>query len=217
METGEFSDFSHEFITGFDIVLEESVVVVSSYASIMTIGVDLEDGSITPLDETTPESQTLHIDISEDEGIVFGLMNGEIPYEGVESGTITNEGGRVEQVKLCNTGKIISVIEEGGFFVFKMYDYSTGENLQTEPLEEIVKVYMDATEDCSEVVLSNSHLKKVQILRQNDEGKYELFRELPTQEGRLGKASINPLGDVIVFPILSSRISKVYKYNGCLE
>jgi hypothetical protein len=131
----------------------------------MTIGVDLEDGSITPLDESTTESQTLHIDIFESAGIVLGLMNGEIAYEGVESGSIINEGDRVEQVKLCSTGKIISVIEEGGFFVFKMYDFSTGENLQTESLEEIVKVYMDATEDCSKVVLSNSHLKKVQIFR----------------------------------------------------
>lgn len=110
----------------------------------------------------------------------------------------------------------MSIIEEGGFFSFKVYD-SSGNSLQTLPSEELVKVHLAANDDCSSVVFSNTFLKTVQILKKNDAHEYETFRELPVQEKPVGQVSINPDGDIVVFPLLSTSISKVYKYSACVE
>ena len=71
---------------------------------------------------------------------------------------IQHEGGRSEGVKLCNNGDILSIIEEGGFFSFKMYD-SQGTLLQNLPQTELVKTHLSATDDCSSVVLSHTFLQ----------------------------------------------------------
>jgi hypothetical protein len=70
---------------------------------------------------------------------------------------IPHDGGRVEGLKLCNNRNILAIIEEGGFFSFKMYD-SEGTLLQNLPQTELVKTHLSATDDCSSVVLSHTFL-----------------------------------------------------------
>jgi hypothetical protein len=81
-------------------------------------------------------------------------------------------------MKLCDDGRILTVVEENGFFNFRIFS-STGSLLDEEELtEELIDVHLDATDDCSSVCLASTYQMKVQVYRQQGQS-YTLFAELP--------------------------------------
>jgi hypothetical protein len=133
-------------------------------------------------------------------------MNGDLvvyspgsPYS--DELTIPHAGGRVEGAKLCNDGSILALVEEGGFFTFYLYS-SAGIELQSRDLTELVGVYLDATDDCSSVVISSTFLMQAEIMKKNG-AQYEVMKEFQ-ETHPVGKTSMNPDGDMIIVPLLSN-------------
>jgi hypothetical protein len=146
-------------------------------------------------------------------------MNGDLKLFDVansygEKFIIPHEGGRIEGAKLCDDGRILALVEAEGFFAFQVFS-GEGLPLQDLPLDELVDVHLDATDDCATVSISSTFQMKVEIFRKSAQD-YTLFEEL--QESHpVGKASINPDGDIIIIPLLSSKDTNVYKYNACID
>jgi hypothetical protein len=108
---------------------------------------------------------------------------------------------------------MLAVVEEGGFFVFKVYA-ADKTSVQSDDLDELIKVHLDANDDCSVVALSSIFQMKTEIRTLNDEGRLVLFHEIQ-ETHPVGKASLNPDADLVVVPLLNNKAAKVYKYDAC--
>jgi hypothetical protein len=72
---------------------------------------------------------------------------------------------------------MLAVVEGGGFFVFKVYAADKTRK-QSDDLDELIKVHLDANDDCSVVALSSIFQMKAEFRTLNDEGRFALFHEI---------------------------------------
>jgi hypothetical protein len=115
-EVKSFPD--HHFISSITVQSSLRTLVVGSYQNRVLVYKDT--GSGFDLNETiSTESQVLHVDLSQENKLVVGMMNGDVAeyssdgesFENNPPSNTTHSGSRVYGVKGCGEGKKVVVVE----------------------------------------------------------------------------------------------------------
>lgn len=180
-DTSAAKDIDNRFISDMDFHPQSSTLVISSFDQNIIMAQIAGDGTVQSPEFIQTDSQVLEVDFNKHGNLLSGHMNGDLKLFDVansygEKLIIPHEGGRIEGAKLCDDGRILALVEAEGFFAFQVFS-GEGLPLQDLPLDELVDVHLDATDDCATVSISSIFQMKVEIFRKSAQD-YTLFAEL---------------------------------------
>jgi hypothetical protein len=132
-------------------------LVVGTYEKSVLVYID--SGSGYDLNETIETaSQVMDVDLSEENKLVVGMMNGDVSQYGSDGESFKNTppsnfshtGSRVYGVKACPEGRKVVLMEKDGVFKVIIYasDWTLEKEITTELEDEFIESHLVATPGC---------------------------------------------------------------------
>lgn len=164
------------FISSVSIASSLHTFAIGTYTMAVLVYTNVDDTAYTNTLTIQTQSQVNTIDLTMNNKLLMGMANGNITqvtiHSTIEDTSYTNnghmevEGSRVRTVKLCPDDSWIALLERSGLFTLTMFSKDDSNSrveteLSTGLTDELVDAYIDATPDCSFIVISGITLQQV--------------------------------------------------------